>query len=65
MLKKLSCTFKTDKTEISFLAEFSSDEQVDLSSPINELLVSGLYKVITLMSYAYNLYELIAGVWPM
>lgn len=65
MLTKVSCTFKTDKTEILFSAEFNSEEQVDLSSPKTESLVSGFYKVITLLSYAYNLYELFAGVLPM
>ncbi|QUI72259.1 hypothetical protein [Pseudoalteromonas sp. M8] len=65
MLLKLSCTIKTNETELSFFAEFSSDKQVDLSSPDKKSLVSGLFEVITWVSHAFAIYEMLCGGLPM
>lgn len=65
MLKKLTCTIKTNNTEINFLAEFIPDKQVDPSSSQKKSLVSGFLELITWFPTLISFYELIQGYMPM
>lgn len=55
MVQKLSCTIKTDKTEINIRAEFVSVKQVDQSSLTKKPLVSGFFEVVTWVYSIINL----------